>query len=311
MKFKLGKVQIDIKRHDSRKKKQTINEDYLLKLNNDYLDYIKKISKEEIEQRIRDISVKSLSSNKNMEYAKLLLKENGIIVVPNFLETEIVNTMYNANKSLFKEILEIEEKSDGYYEDEHIVIQSKDIRIKGYMALSSYKKTVVNIRQGQDQGMIDIFNVDKSKYYQGINILDVVRKKKELQQLVSGLEIDIKVDNINLYHNNSITKTRGFHMDDLSNTLKAFIYLTDVDDLSNGPYCYVNGTHKPGPYREANLAIASKSIKSTEAPYVPMNSIVPILAQKGSLVISDQTGIHRGIPQKENFERTVLVARYK
>ena len=311
MKFKIGKIHIDFRRHASKTQNKSITEDYLLQFNNEYLDYLKNLSSEEIHQRIKDISLDNLNSKKNKECAKHLLKENGIVVVPNFLDAETVNSMYNANNSLLKEISEIEEMSDGYYEDEHIIVQSSDLRINGYLALSNHKKTIANIRQGQDLGMIDIFNVDKSKHHQDIEIGNIVRKKKNLNQLVFGIERNMELSNINLYHNDSITKTRGFHMDDLSNTHKAFIYLTDVDELSNGPYCYVKGTHKPGPYREANLAIGNKSVKFTESPYAPISSIVPILAKKGSLVISDQTGIHRGMPQKENFKRTVLVARYK
>lgn len=310
MKLKIGKIHIDVRRNASNTHDKSITEDGLLKLNNEYIDYLKKLSNEEIHQRIRKISVDNLNSKKNKENAKNLLNENGIVVVPNFLDRETVNSMYNANNSLLKEISEIEENSNGYYEDKHIIVQSSDIRINGYLALSTHKKTIVNIRQGQDLGMIDIFNVDKSKYHCDIEIRDILRKKKNLNELVFGLESGKELSNINLYHNDSIIKTRGFHIDDMSNTLKAFIYLTDVDYLSNGPYCYVSGTHKPGPYREANLAIARKSVKITETPYAPVSSIVPVLAKKGSLVISDQTGIHRGIPQKENFKRTVLVARY-
>ena len=49
----------------------------------------------------------------------------------------------------------------------------------------------------------------------------------------------------------------------------------------------------------------------TEAPVVSVLDIIPILAKKGSLVVSNQTGIHRGIPQSKNGYREVIVLRYK
>ena len=115
---------------------------------------------------------------------------------------------------------------------------------------------------------------------------------------------------VNMYRNIGITQTRGFHIDGLSNTLKAFIYLSDVESLGDGPYCYCKGTHLPGAFRKTNWALSSKAPNKTEAPLVPMDSIIPVLAKSGSLVVSNQTGIHRGLPQKESAERLLLVARY-
>ena len=311
MRIKLGRIEISIRRRSRRNRENSISEEFLNQLNHDSLDYLKGLSKESVMGRIRGISLENLSSEESKTKALDLLKEKGIVVIPEFLEEDAVTRMSKANKALLKEISIIGGKTDEYYEDQDIVVQSGDVRFKSYQALSSYEKTVVNIRQGQDMGMIDIFNLDKSRHHQKLNLLEEFKNKKELRQLITGLEGGSEISNLNLYHNESIKKTRGFHMDDLSNTFKAFIYLTDVEDLSSGPYCYVEGTHKFGPYREANLAIGRNCIKETESPYVPVGSIMPILAKKGGLVISDQTGIHRGIPQKQGFTRSVLVVRYQ
>ncbi|MDB2639670.1 hypothetical protein N9Y63_02285 [Akkermansiaceae bacterium] len=311
MKINLGKIEILARRNSQFNKSNAISESFLKQLNDESLDYLKKLTKEEIFRRIRGLSLEGLSSNESKNRALDLLKEKGIVVIPDFLEENVVNKISRANTALLKEISEIKKNVDQYYEDQDIVVQSGEIRLKSYTDISNQGKTVVIIRQGQDLGMIDIFNLERSRYHRELNLFDEFKNKKELRQLINGFERDCEISNLNLYHNESIKKTRGFHMDDFSNTFKAFIYLTDVEDLSCGPYCYVEGTHIPGPYRAANLAIGRNCINETESPYVPVSSIVPILAKKGGLVISDQTGIHRGIPQEQGFTRSVLVVRYQ
>jgi len=40
------------------------------------------------------------------------------------------------------------------------------------------------------------------------------------------------------------------------------------------------------------------------------HNIVPALAKKGTLVISDQGGSHRGFPQTKGYKRTVGVMNF-
>lgn len=117
--------------------------------------------------------------------------------------------------------------------------------------------------------------------------------------------------NLNLYINNSIKKTRGLHADSYDRTIKGFVYVTDVDSLEHGPYCYVKGTHLNSPWRKANKNISKRYQNKTESPFVDLLAVTPILGKKGTLVLSDQSGIHRGIPQEEGYIRKLLVMRYK
>lgn len=79
-------------------------------------------------------------------------------------------------------------------------------------------------------------------------------------------------------------------------------------ELNQGPYTFVKGSHKGNPYRSINGQL-SESIKiKTETPIVNVKDIYPILAKKGSLVISDQSGFHRGFPQSDSgFRRTLTI----
>ena len=119
------------------------------------------------------------------------------------------------------------------------------------------------------------------------------------------------VSNINTYLNSGITSTRGFHADSYSRQIKVFIYLTDVFDFDNGPYTYVKGTHLNTPYRRANQKISSGLKAKTETPYFNINNIYPILAPRGSLIVSDQSGFHRGFPQDKDGFRCILTINCK
>lgn len=310
MRVDLGKFSINISKKKSLSYDEQFTIDDLFEFNEQYLDYLKSLTKEEIRDRILEITVAELNDDNTLKEARKILDKKGIVVVPDFFNSETLQSIESANIQLFEKINNFEIEKNQLFEDDQILIQSKKPKVVGYKDLSEYPKTIVNIRQGQDEGMVDVFNVNKSKYYQDLEIVELINNKKELSQLISGLQKGLSVSNINIYHNKNILKTRGFHLDDYSNTLKAFIYLTDVDDLDHGPYCYVSETHNDNLFRKANSFISQKAPKNTETPFVPFQNIIPILGKKGTLVISDQTGFHRGIPQKQGFERNVLVVRY-
>jgi hypothetical protein len=92
--------------------------------------------------------------------------------------------------------------------------------------------------------------------------------------------------------------------------MKAFAYLSDVKSLDDGPYCFVRKSVRDDAWRRANLAITSLTNVKTESPFVDLRQVTPILAPRGSLVVSDQSGFHRGVPQAANHERQVLVMSY-
>ena len=75
--------------------------------------------------------------------------------------------------------------------------------------------------------------------------------------------------------------------------------------IQDGPYCFVKGTHVDTPLKKLNNIVGNK-----ESPLVDPMNIVPVLGKKGTLIISDQSGIHRGIPQKKGSIREVLLMRY-
>ena len=124
-------------------------------------------------------------------------------------------------------------------------------------------------------------------------------------KLVNYRNTKINPKNLNLYVNNSITKTRGFHVDSYYRSIKGFIYLTDVNCLGDGPYCFVKGTQVENSLEKLNKIIGDK-----EAPIIDPLKIVPVLGKKGTLILSDQSGVHRGFPQSKGSLRELFVMRY-
>lgn len=310
MKLHIGKYQIEIKAMKNKYKDQLLSYSDIKKVNDSHLNYLNNLSIKEIKKRIDSVSVNDLNTPENCAYAKKLLTEHGIFIVPDFLTKELSESL---GKETQKSLLKIDELIDnvyGYYEDENLVIQKEEIRFNSYKKLANYSKPIITVRQGQDQGMIDVFNFDKLPVIKNLKIQDHINQTG-LNDIIKGDNIKkLSLSNINVYRNIGITQTRGFHMDDLSNTIKGFIYLSDVEDLHDGPYCFCKGTHSEGAFRKVNQALSQMAPNKTETPLVPMDSILPILAKKGSLVVSNQTGFHRGIPQKETAERLLLVIRY-
>ncbi len=282
-------------------KKNSISIEDVNILNQDIINYIVGEGEDYFLKKNKKIIVENLDSTENI--AKRI-DEDGIVVIPNFLDSSYCQDLENFIVKIIN--VHKDKLSSGlFFEDEIALIQHNKTKLSGYANLKNYNKSVINIRSGLDEGMIDIFNIDR------LNI-DLFEKIKEFvksdffTKLFSQLKIGGTCSNVNAYINDGIMKTRGFHADSYTKQYKVFFYLTDVLSLENGPYTYVCGTHKKSSYRKINQSISSKLNNSTETPVLPYTKIHPILGYKGSLVISNQSGFHRGFPQQNNSHRIIL-----
>ncbi len=310
MKFKLGNVEVRIARANAKKKEGVISHNDLTSINDDHLDYINSLSADELQSRLDSVSVSDLESEENLTKASQLLKDEGIFLVPNFLDENTVADIQAANEKLKVKLKELESKKAGFYEDDELVVQSTDVRISRYSDLVNYGKPVVYVRQDDDLGMMDIFNYDQLPGISQLN-LDKIAEKESLLKVASNRDTPLSLSNINIYFNKGNKSRGGFHYDDFNNNIKAFIYTLDAK-LENGPYCYVKGTHTDGSYRLINKLVSKNyGLNDTEAPLLPVQNIIPAMGKSGTLVVSDQTGIHRGLPQGKDKERALLVIRYK
>ena len=233
------------------------------------------------------------------------LAHDGIAVIPDFLTEEVLSSA----EAIARKINSYLAQTPGdFTERSELIIQRNSARFTSYRDLESHPKPIASVRPPPDDGMIDVFNIDRLASEPAK--LREPFSQKWLLRAVSENNVACAPRNLNLYINNSVATTRGFHADTYSRKIKAFVYLTDVNELEHGPYTYVVGSHKDGPWRLANQTLSRQCVKQTEAPVVDTSKIVPVLGAKGTLVVSDQAGFHRGLPQAHGKERQVLVMSY-
>jgi len=278
-------------------------------LNDRNIDFIFSKPIQYYQEKVNELIIDSNSKNAVIEATKRLDKD-GIFIIPSFID-EINSESLCSEIENVVESYKLKQGKKINYEDEIALIQTKpdNNQFKKYSDYANYPKPVLNVRAGADNGMLDIFNIDnllQNELSKGL--FKKIREDSFLNELLKSLPESLKMQNINSYVNSGITKTRGFHVDSYKNQIKFFIYLTDVMELNQGPYTFVKGSHKENPFRSVNSQLSEGLKIKTETPIVNINDIYPILAKKGSLVISDQSGFHRGYPQSENgFRRTLTI----
>ena len=109
------------------------------------------------------------------------------------------------------------------------------------------------------------------------------------------------------YLNKSVTSTRGIHADSgtYPSRIKYFLYLTDINDVHDGPFSFIKGSHKK---------IGKKYHRKYDI-YEPLNqedkkNYVIFSPKQNDMLIACVSGAHRGMPQKPGRERLVLVGTF-
>jgi len=164
----------------------------------------------------------------------------------------------------------------------------------------------VEIRGGDDAGMINI-DLDASKFPISVQrFLEVCCD--QLGDVGETYGIPRGKIKIRIYRNSNITKTRYFHTDGQTRQLKMFIYLSDVNEQS-GPFSYVRGSHKWKLRKSISyfISILRRGFSADPNTYQFNVTGSEMLGPPGTVIISDQNGLHRGKPQVLGNDRTVLV----
>lgn len=180
-----------------------------------------------------------------------------------------------------------------------------------YGTMAASETAVVSVRgdDGVDAGMIDIFNVDRLLPGVGPALREAMLSVGtiELLELATGAKVEDR--NLNAYINESVTATRGLHVDSYSRKqFKVFVYLTDVLSLDDGPYCYAPTSHRLEGMEEANRRLADAfGLSKTDVRLCPPELPLPLLAPRGTIIVSDQGGAHRGFPQIPGSRRILGV----
>ena len=117
---------------------------------------------------------------------------------------------------------------------------------------------------------------------------------------------------------------RGFHVDTFElSTFKVMLYLNDVTE-QDGPTCYIPGTHNDAELRRLKESVwgpaASEGDPSgrkhptnfTNEELGPLlDRQVKVIGPRGTIVIFDTWGVHKGVSPQPGGERHVLVNYYR
>lgn len=274
--------------------------------NDKIIEYLNKLNSDEINKRVKKVTC---TTDQGVEKIKQILSNFGIVIIPDYVPYHTIDKISQDLEIIKEKISTFVLSGKSFEEKNDILYQQADFKIKRYDELANYGKAVANIRQDQDEGMIDIFNIDK--WYTSIgNELRPYFNHKIIKKTINEYNYCTKATNLNLYINNGVTKTRGFHVDGYEKQLKGFIYLEDCLDLKYGPYIYAAESHLDLASQKINKLISTALPNSTETPFILPHNVVPVIAKKGTLVISDQSGSHRGFPQSKGYERIIAVMNF-
>ena len=211
------------------------------------------------------------------------LKKTGIIQIPNFIEPELCDQLREQIEGLVSQHPESVELDNG----------------------TRFNYRNAHDKNAPDHGMVDVFYVENS-----VPAIQSIKQDKLIKILESSSNQQIIPLRANAYVNRGVKNTRGYHIDNAQPVVyKAFVYLTDVHDTSYGAYSFIKGSHHFSPYVYLNLIrnLFIKNNKSTDAPLYNKSNRQVCLSKRGTLILSNQNAIHRGMPQEEGKKRVALI----
>ncbi|WP_414830135.1 hypothetical protein [Alteromonas sp. H39] len=253
---------------------------------------------------------------KNMTSITRALRHYGVVCLTNVVSEQSINDFNGKFDALMSRLSDDAANPDTEHGCIDGVSWQRNLKLaNNFNELVEFGAPIVNIRgsESSDTGMRDVFNVQKIKDFASDSLITECEAQFSsglVQQIVRQVS-PFLYTNTQVYENQSITDTRGFHIDNIFGTHKAFLYLTDVLSEGDGPYCYAPGTHKLPYLHRLELRYTERmGIRSRDMLSGDYLHAIKMIAPKGTLIISNQTGIHRGIPQRKGAFRRVLVGNF-
>ena len=209
----------------------------------------------------------------------------GFVIIENFLDEDFCDELVKVG------MLNVKEKSQMISDNVWI-----NVRAEAADGKDSKVKNIFNFNLLNDR-LDDLINS---------NILT-----EQLEQHL-GDKVFLKTCSLQIDEPDTRTK-RSWHVDrNPPPTFKAFIYLTDVNSESEGPYCAIPGSHKWRIKRLLNILtnLITGSKRSDMHRYIGERDDF-FLAKKGTLIFSTQTLFHRGSPKHERKTIYMLINYFK
>ena len=256
------------------------------------------------------------SSKRTFLKAAWILRRQGVLVVRQAVTPQALEAI---NAELNQLLLQLDAGQTKQLASNAILNLPNKRRIKGYENFVDAEQAVINHRvkrpdgrSGSDAGMVDIFHPERLSEAMANAVASCLHERLISRLLLAAAWLPMRVKCRNLYVNRGVQDTRGYHCDGRSQKFKSFVFLTDVRDLSDGPYCYVPATHRDRrPWKRSRQFNAAHGLNRHEYSQLQGLDALPLLAKAGDMVISSQRGAHRGHPQHPDAERAVLVNMYQ
>ena len=159
--------------------------------------------------------------------------------------------------------------------------------------------------KGSDYGFIELCNPDKlpidSKYF-----ID----SKHIKNYLKILGIDIRPNYISYYIYNNINLPRRLHHDTNYNSYKIFVALSDIKDISYGPYVFVKKSHRNMLYKISDLisylGILKTGGDAYDAAWIDSKNLFIPYLKRGEAIVTNQKGIHGDLPSSSSRSKILL-----
>lgn len=263
------------------------------------------------------VDYETVDRAKLWDTASAALRAHGVFIIDNYFTTEITDRA-EAELSEIDTVARKQFETGEFLEtDKLIVDHPTEPRITGFLNRAKTGKCYVFSRPEEDSGIVEVVNVEKA----GPTIEHDVRPRMTKAEIVDALNFGASVESfqarhMNAYINATNPTTRGLHVDTRQWYAKGFLYLTDVDDLADGPFAYVPGTHlATSPMKrlcvQYNEQVREyKSPRNLEMDLQNSKFAYPVLAKRGTFILGYTCGIHRGMPRIGDTRREVLIQNY-
>lgn len=250
-------------------------------------------------------------------HAATVLDRHGVVVLRDFLSPEAADAARAQADILARQLNTALAGPGDHGETNGVQWQVAGACFASHAAILAQGRPLANIRSRErgavNGGIIDLFFVDAAARAKGWDALAscCARLNGGAVARIVATVSPARPAQVNLLRNESVTVTRRLHVDNLGGSYKAFLYLSDVRTMADGPYAYVPGSHRRPDLLRREARLNCLKGRSETDSFAFDGYEIPFLVEKGTLIISCQSGVHRGMPQQPGASRTVLVGNYR
>ena len=211
-----------------------------------------------------------------------------------------------------------------FKENDSDFLYVKNLREKGlcldpdFLSKSASGKKIINQFNSINQStLLDIFNENQNKksvksfksyltrFFNKQDLIDFANQDLILREVRQYFGFEPYIRYISVWldystNDNQPKDTQIFHRDsDDVHLIKVFFYLNDVN-INNGPFQYIKYSHKKSWIDYKNDFLLNKFA----------GNIFSCEAKKGTLILCDTNGYHKGLTLKEKNYRVMLTVNY-